>query len=164
MLGRVRRRGYRLTSAWSLPADPVRCWAVLADPSMSWPAWWPGVTAEHVDASDGGRVGSRARLRFRSPLAYSLAVELTVTSLDPLRRVALDVGGDLEGRADVTIGGDGDGGTRVDVLWDVRTVLTWMNVAGPVLAPAFARAHAHVMAVGERGLSRHLTAGRSDAG
>ncbi|NYI60112.1 SRPBCC family protein [Cellulomonas soli] len=155
----MRRRGYLLTSAWCLPATPARCWQVLADPAMTWPTWWPHMSAEQVHVTPGSTVGSHALLRFRSPFGYGLAVRLLVTAVDPGRLVTLEVGGDLEGRAEVRIDGDDDPGrTRVGVVWDVRTVRTWMNATGPLLAPLFAYAHAHVMAAGERGLVRHLTA------
>ncbi|MGN8246147.1 SRPBCC family protein [Cellulomonas soli] len=156
----MRRRGYHLRSVWRLPAAPERCWEVLADPAMTRPTWWPGMSAHGVHVSPDGSLGSRARLRFRSPLGYSLAVHLTVTGIDPGRCATLAVTGDLEGRAQVQVEADGRPGTTlVRVLWDVRTVRPWMNLTGPVLAPVFARAHAHVMAAGERGLTRHLTGG-----
>ncbi|WP_449385010.1 hypothetical protein [Cellulomonas soli] len=122
------------------------------------------MSARDVHVSPDGTLGSRAWLRFRSPLGYHLAVHLTVTGLEVGSSATLRVTGDLEGRAHVQVEADGTPGrSLVRVLWDVRTVRPWMNLTGPLLAPVFARAHAHVMAAGERGLTRHLTDGHPSA-
>lgn len=48
------------------------------------------------------------------------------------------------------------GRTWVGVLWSVDLTRPWMVGAGPLLAPAFAAAHAAMMRSGERGPARHL--------
>jgi uncharacterized protein YndB with AHSA1/START domain len=151
------RGGYRLTSTWRLAAPVDRCWAVLADPALSWPRWWPGVTAVGVRAVDG-LVGSAASLVFRSPLRYSLAVDLEVVAAEPGARVHVRASGDLDGVALARFTAPDPGRTRVDVLWRVTPTRRWMAVTGPVLAPVFVAAHAATMRAGERGLARHLAA------
>lgn len=150
-------RAYRLTSAWLLPASAERCWAVLADPTLSWPRWWPGVTATDVVPAPDGPVGSTATVVFRSPARYSLTLRLEVATADATRRIGLRSSGDLVGWADARLHRLDDTRTRLDVVWAVRPTRAWMALAGPVLAPAFAGAHRSVMRSGERGLVAYLT-------
>lgn len=163
MLGRVRARPYELTSVWHVPAPRQECWDVLGDPRMTWPRWWRGVEALEVRPASG-TTGSAARLRFRSPAGYALVLDLVVGEATPPERVRIHVDGDLRGHGDVHLTAPEPGATRVDVRWHVRTTRTWMNVVGPVAAPAFALAHAAMMRAGERGLRRHLAAGHGTAG
>lgn len=150
-------RAYRLTSTWLLPASAERCWAALADPELSWPRWWPGVTARDVVPAAGGRVvGSSATVVFRSPARYSLTLLLEVAAAEPPQRIRLLSRGDLVGSAEARLHEVDDAHTRLDVLWQVRPTRPWMALAGPVLAPAFAGAHRSVMRSGGRGLAAYL--------
>lgn len=166
---------YHLRSTWDVPAPAPQVWQVLADPAFSWPRWWPGLvadTADVVPSPSGARgpsgtpgfspgptadVGSRVRVRFRSPLGYALRLVLVLAEVDAPRRAVLAVDGDLVGTGTVVVAGTTT--SRVDVAWDVATRRRWMNVAAPVLGGAFAAAHGHVMRAGERGLVAHLAAG-----
>ncbi len=153
----MRRRAYDLATVWHLAAAPERCWAVLADPRMSWPAWWPGVESLGVRTAEGtGPVGSRARLRFRAPLGYALVLDLRVVDAHEPTRVRVAVTGDLHGTGDVRLSSPAPGSTRVDVAWRVRTTRRWMTLLAPVLAPVFVASHAATMRTGERGLRAHL--------
>jgi uncharacterized protein YndB with AHSA1/START domain len=156
-----RRRRYRLSSTWLLAAPVERCWDVLADPTMSWPAWWPGVRASDVRPQPD-LIASTARVEFRAPSRYALRLDLTVASADPPRRVVLTTAGDLVGSAYVDLEPVEAVGatalTRVVVDWDVETTVRWMNALGPALARPFAASHAAVMRSGERGLTRYLAA------
>ncbi|WP_246119453.1 SRPBCC family protein [Cellulomonas massiliensis] len=145
-----------------MDASPERCWDVLGDPRMTWPRWWPGVSARRVEPRDGP-VGSRATLAFRSPLGYALVVDLVVLAAEPPHRVRIAVDGHLHGTADVRLAGtsptsaEPDGSaTTIDVVWRVATTRRWMNAAAPLLHRAFAAAHTRVMAAGEAGLQAHL--------
>lgn len=148
-------RAYDLVSVWRAAAPREDCWAVLADPRMTWPQWWPGVEALEVHTSRAS-VGSSARLRFRSALRYALVLDLTVIEAQEPARVRVAVAGDLVGTGDVRVTAESPGSTRIDVAWRVRTSRRWMNALGPVLAPAFAATHAATMRAGERGLRAHL--------
>ncbi|MDM7831575.1 SRPBCC family protein [Cellulomonas edaphi] len=153
----MRQRRYRLSSTWLLAAPVGTCWDVLADPTMSWPRWWPGVRARDVVATTG-LVGSRAHVEFASRARYRLRLELEVAQADAPHRVVLATTGDLVGTADVVLGEEPGRLTRVVVDWDVSTTVPWMNLAGPVLARPFAASHAAVMRDGERGLTAYLGA------
>jgi len=152
----VAGRAFRLSSTWRLDAPVEKCWAVLADPAFSWPLWWPGVSATAVHPAPGGLAGSAADAVFRSPLGYRLSVRLEVERAWPVTRVLLRAGGDLVGQAEARLSSPAPGRTRVDVLWRVEPTPPWMVRTGPLLAPAFAAAHAAMMRSGERGLARHL--------
>ncbi|MEN0130263.1 MAG: hypothetical protein AAGC49_12540 [Brevundimonas sp.] len=154
-------RRYRLASTWLVEAPVERCWAVLADPTMSWPRWWPGVRARDV-RPHAELVGSTAHVEFRAriphvPGAYTLRLDLAVAGAEPPRRVTLRTTGDLEGSAFVELArASSPDSTRITVDWDVQTTLAWMNVLGPVLARPFAASHAAVMRAGEQGLRQLL--------
>lgn len=151
------RQTYTLTSTWRIAAARERCWAALADPSMSWPLWWPGVSATSVSPA-GGLVGSTAVVTFRAPGGYRLRLELEATEAVPHRRAVLRAGGDLVGSARVELAAAGPEATRVTTVWEVEPTKDWMRVGAPVLGGVFAASHARVMRAGERGLARYLAA------
>jgi hypothetical protein len=154
----VRRRSYVLTSVWNVRASLARCWDVLADPSMTWPHWWHGVSAADVEPTADGLVGSAATLTFRAPLGYAMRVRLVVDEADRHRLVRVRAAGDLSGSGLVRLDGPSPARTVIQVRWDVATTRSWMNVAGPVLRPLFVASHAQVMRAGERGLAAYLSA------
>lgn len=159
-------RRYTLTSVWSLDAPVARCWDVLADPGMTWPHWWPGVSAVDVAPTAEGLAGSAATLRFRSRFGYALRIALVVEDACVHRWVRVLAAGDLVGTGFVTLDAPAAGATEIRVRWDVATTRAWMNVAAPLLARGFAASHASVMRAGERGLAAYLAGGgrAADAG
>lgn len=157
-------RPYRLPSVWHVPADARRTWDVLTDPAMTWPRWWPHVTAPEVRPA-AGLVGSRAVLALRAARwSYALRFAVEITAADPPRTAELRVAGDLRGTGRVRVVGAG-AGSIVHIAWDVATTRPWMTVAAPLLGPVFEAAHARAMAAGERGLAGYLSpAGRPASG
>lgn len=167
-----------MLTTWHLPAPREQVWSVLADPAMSWPRWWPHLTAHDVrPGPDGGVVGTRAALELRpARWAYALRFDVEVTAARPGERARLSVEGDLTGVGIITlVGADAvpwgadptadpgaadpgstDPATAVLVDWRVATTRAWMNATGPLLAPAFTAAHARAMRAGERGLTAYL--------
>jgi hypothetical protein len=145
------RRRYRFTTVWHLPAGREAVWAVLADPVLTWPRWWPGLDATSVHAAGDdadGPVGSRAALVLRpARWAYALRFGLEITAADPPRAALLAVDGDLVGAGE---------GCTVILDWEVATTRRWMNLTAPLLTPVFARAHARALRAGERGLAADL--------
>ena len=151
-------RCYALTSLWSLDAPRARCWDVLADPAMTWPRWWPGVTAVDVAPAADGLAGSAATLRFRTRVGYALRVALVVEEAAVHRWVRVRATGDLVGAGFVTLDSPTPASTAVRVRWEVATTRAWMNAAAPLLARGFAASHASLMRAGERGLAAYLGA------
>lgn len=155
---------FELESVWRPEAPVAQVWSVLADPRFTWPDWWPGLTAattRPVPGPDGlAAPGTWAHLRVRSPLGYALGFRLdlretTAPSDGEPGRARLDVSGDLEGRASVTVSG-AEAGTAVRLLWQVSPVPVWFRAAAWIGPRPLAWAHAHVMRAGERGLATHL--------
>lgn len=141
---------YRFVSTWRLPAPPARCWAELERMLRSGAApWWPGVTATGLD--DELAAGDRLVLQVRSPLGYRLSSRLRVTEVIPGRAIAAASAGDLRGDGRLELA-ETAGGSVLTIRWDVSTERAWMNGTAFLLRPAFERAHARVMARGERGL------------
>ncbi|MEU4362943.1 SRPBCC family protein [Promicromonospora sp. NPDC023987] len=157
---------FALESVWRPAAPVAQVWPLLADPRFTWPDWWPGLTAaatHSVVGPDGlAAPGTWAHLRVRSPLGYALRFRLdlvrtTAPSDGEPGRAGLDVSGDLSGRADVTVSATATpGATEVTLLWQVSPVPVWFRAAARISPGPLARAHAHVMRAGERGLAARL--------
>jgi hypothetical protein len=157
---------FELTSVWRPAAPVAEVWSVLADPRFTWPDWWPGLSAaatRPLVGPDGlAAPGTWARLQVRSPLGYALGfrldlVETTAPSDGEPGRARMDVLGDLEGRADVTVSrGAAPDRTEVRLVWQVSPVPLWFRAAARVAPRPLAWAHAHVMRAGERGLAARL--------
>ena len=159
---------YSFVSRWRVPAPPERCWAeierMISIPAQSAdsirrlrpgarPTWWRSVAVARAPARLA--VGESLELSVRSPLGYRLHPRLTITDLVAGRRIEVASTGDLSGTGRVDLAGD-DATTDITIHWDVSTERAWMNATALVLRPAFAWAHARVMAEGERGLRTAL--------
>lgn len=153
----MRGRAYQFSSVWRIRAPLESCWTFLTSPGQRWLDWWPRLRSIDVDRADG-LVGSEARCVWRSPLGYRLRTDLRLVDVISEKRVELAVTGDVVGSAVVEFSPTADG-TRVDVSWQVTTTPRWMNVAAPLLRPAFTWGHRVVMRAGERGLNAVLTGG-----
>lgn len=150
---------YDLHSRWSLSAPVEQVWAVVADPQMSWPDWWPQCTADAVvsdPAAGDGLVGRTARVAFRAWLGYTLHLEIRPTRVQAPHFIEFDAGGDLSGLGRVALVPTAGDGTTVHIQWLVRPTQRWMLLLSPLARPAFTAAHAGVMRRGERGLRRTL--------
>ncbi len=157
----MRRRGYDLVSDWTIGAPADRVWAVLADPGLTWPQWWPGMSSRSVEAAGDGLVGSSADLEVRPwRWGYRLRLGLRVEAAQPPRHALLRASGDLDGTADVTLTEHGPAATGVHIEWDVATCRAWMNLSAGLLGPVFAAQHRRTMDAGEAGLQAHLAQGR----
>jgi hypothetical protein len=71
--------------------------------------------------------------------------------------------GELEGRGLWQFFSDGDGHTRVQYDWRVKTTKPWMNLFAPVARPFFKWNHDVIMGWGEEGLKKRLSS-RSNLG
>lgn len=157
-------RLYDLSSSWTFPNRRQEVWAVIADPNMAWPAWWPGCTlGKPVEREPGAGttnnerlLASTATLNFKASLGYTLSVTYHPTHVDALNEVTFDAGGDLAGAGRVTLSTTGDGQTQMDIEWRVRPTSRWMAFLSPVARPAFTYAHAALMRRGEAGLRAYL--------
>jgi hypothetical protein len=149
------RYRYRFLTTWLLEASRASAWEVLEDP-LSWSEWWRGVRrVTKLADGDGGRVGSRYRIAWRSRIPYELEFDFTVRDLDEPCCMAGDATGDLEGVGTWRLFEQGSV-TAVLYDWEVATTKRWMNALGPVARPVFEHNHHLVMRWGGEGLARRL--------
>lgn len=157
---------YLLHTRWSLAAPVDRVWDVLADPRMSWPAWWPQCTADTEAAGPDPEppagealLGRTARVAFRAGPGYTLHLAIRPTIVRAPHFIEFDAGGDLSGVGRVAlVAADGDR-TAVHIHWAVRPTRRWMGLLSPLARPVFTAAHGAVMRRGERGLRAFLASG-----
>lgn len=148
---------YHFVTRWFIPADPGRVWDEL-NATERYREWWPSVVEYRSLTPGVTGVGARAERVVRGALPYGLRYTTTTTLFDPPHEVAYDAVGDLVGHGRFRVEGR-DGGTEVVFHWDVRTTGRAMNLLAPLLGRLFAWNHNHVMARGERGLTRRLNGG-----
>jgi uncharacterized protein YndB with AHSA1/START domain len=125
-------RGYEASS--SIAASPEDVWAVLADVA-GWPSWDSGVDGVE------GRIAAGQKLRIRSQAAPGRAFPVTVTAVEPPRRLRFTGGmplGLMRGVRTYTLTPDGDGGTSFSLREEFTGPvlgLVWRSM--PDLQPSF---------------------------
>ncbi len=157
-------RLFNLNSSWLLHAPPAEVWAIIADPEMSWPSWWPNCsfagplvrTQRHVNNPDAVLLATTAALKFRASLGYTLAITIHPTSVTAPAHISFDAGGDLNGIGQVTLSPTTGNQTQMNIGWRVRPTKRWMMFLTPVAGQVFAAAHAQMMRQGEQGLKSSL--------
>ena len=148
---------YEFVTGWCVEAPIERVFAVLND-SAAFPEWWKGVTAVDVlEPGDADGVGELARWSWRSALPYTLRFDSRVTRIEAPHLIEGQATGELEGTGTWRLF-SGPGSTAVLYTWHVRTTKPWMNMWGPLAAPAFRWNHDHVMCQGGVGLAARLGA------
>jgi uncharacterized protein YndB with AHSA1/START domain len=152
---------YRFVTTWDVDAPVEAVWGAVSD-SLAWPRWWRGVEdVEELEAGGPEGMGSLRRYTWKSALPYRLAFDMRVTQVERHERLEGQASGELAGRGTWTFT-PREGGTRVEYLWDVETTRRWMNLAGPLLKPAFRWNHDYVMRSGAKGLGELLGAEARD--
>ncbi len=151
----MKRSEYHFKSTWNSTAHlPVAEQAILD--MEGWKQWWSGMVAARTIRHQRAVVGSVVTATWKSMFGYRLAMQLTIIGYVPGQQITFRSSGDLEGEGSWTFRVTSDGGTQMDILWNVTTQKTWMNVLAPFLRPLFVGAHNKLMEQGERGLRRYL--------
>ena len=125
-------RSYEASS--SIAAGPDDVWAVLAD-GAGWSSWNSGVDAVE------GRLAAGEKIRIRSQAAPGRAFPVTVTTMEPPRRLVLTGGmplGLMRGVRTYTLTPDGAGGTSFTLREEFTGPLlglVWRSM--PDLQPSF---------------------------
>ncbi|MBI4313758.1 MAG: SRPBCC family protein [Candidatus Omnitrophica bacterium] len=154
---------YSFVTLWRFSAPLEKVWNAI-DAAEQWPLWWKGLQSVRTlrAATGPNGVGSIKRFVWRGALPYRLAFDMTVQSVEPMRRIESAAAGELEGTGRWTfsfssapVGGTGPV-TAVRYDWNVRTQKPWMNFCAPLARPLFIWNHNVIMRWGEQGLSRHL--------
>jgi len=153
--GILAMRGYALVTHWHLGAPIERVWDAIYGVE-DWPRWWRFVDAVLVvQKGDANGVGAVRRFTWTSRLPYALTFEMRSSAVDRPTFMEGIASGELTGRGRWRLAAEGET-TRVSYEWTVVTTKPWMNLLGPLLAPAFRWNHGQVMAEGGRGIARHL--------
>jgi hypothetical protein len=148
---------YMFETEWELTAPIEQVFDVLSR-AEEFGDWWPSVTTSTlVAAGDEKCIGAHARYTIRSPLLYSMDLDLKTIEVDRPFRIRAVVRGDLVGTGTYFLETKGDN-THVRFNWYVSTTKRWMNLAAAVAKPLLAWAHDQVMLEGCRSMAKHLAA------
>ena len=148
-------RQFQLVSEWQLEAPLDQVWQALCAVDR-WPGWWRAVRrVEPLAAGDHTGIGAVNRFTWGTALPYDLVVVMTVTDMQPMRRIEGQATGELQGRGVWTLD-QAEGLTIARYDWRVDVTKSWMRHLAPLLAPVFAWNHNQVMRLGEEGLRRNL--------
>ncbi len=148
---------FSLTTTWSIPASLELVWLSLVD-TENWPSWWKYV-ASVTELSPGNtyKINNIRQYHWRTRLPYNLLLNLRVVEVKPLRRLVVEVSGDLEGNGACDIAWNSlTEHTEIEFLWCVQPCKDWMKSFTIVAKPIFTWNHNQVMKQGELGLIRHL--------
>jgi uncharacterized protein YndB with AHSA1/START domain len=147
---------YHFVTHWHNPAPIDAVWDAISH-SEAWPSWWKGVeSVTDLGGGDEAGIGNRRRYVWKSALPYRLAFEVVTTRVERPHVLEGTATGELAGTGRWDLREAARGGTEVTYVWDVRTTRRWMNLLGPLAAPAFRWNHDYVMRAGGRGLRRLL--------
>ncbi|HLY48222.1 MAG TPA: SRPBCC family protein [Solirubrobacteraceae bacterium] len=142
-------RPYLFVDEWDVAAPPEAVFDALAD-ARTYPVWWQPVYLE-VAADGPAQLGSESHQHFKGRLPYHLHTTSVVTELDPPRRVAAEVTGDLRGRGVWTLTPSG-AGTHVRFDWQVHADRRLLRILTPLLRPVFRWNHSWAIKAAMRGL------------
>jgi quercetin dioxygenase-like cupin family protein/uncharacterized protein YndB with AHSA1/START domain len=142
-------RPYVFVDEWDVAAAPEAVFDVLAD-AQTYPLWWRPVYLD-VESDGPARVGSQSRQHFKGRLPYHLHTISVITELEPSRRIAADVTGDLRGRGVWTLT-PVERGTHVRFDWQVHADRKLLQVLTPALRPLFRWNHNWAIKAAMRGL------------
>ena len=149
---------YRFLTTWLLEAERERVWDVIHD-QEGWPGWWSGVVdVVELEPGDEAKVGSRARMTWKSFLPYELVFETHTTRVERPHLMEGQVDGELAGVGRWRLY-EQDGVTAAVYEWNVRTTRAWMNLLAPLARPVFRWNHDWVMARGGEGIAKRLGCG-----
>ncbi|WP_274628586.1 SRPBCC family protein [Arvimicrobium flavum] len=148
---------FRFDEVWRIPeAAPGEVWDVLSDAALL-PEWWGDVYREVTPLNDlgKGQVGARSKARARGALPYELNFIIEAAELEPGRKVVVKTYGDFDGLWTANLFPE-NGGTRVELTWQVIVERPILKFFSPLLRPAFAWNHRWTTPRGEAGLRRYL--------
>ena len=146
---------YNFVSTWHIRSNTAQVASLIVEPA-SWTSWWPGLLAAQVSDVKDTIIGSHISATWRALAGYKIKLTITITGYEPMQLITFASKGDLVGNGSWTIKPDGQGETKMIILWNVSTTKTWMNVFAPILKPIFIYSHHHLMQKGEQGLNDYV--------
>ena len=149
---------YEFVSVWRLDAPIDRVWNEIKS-SERWSEWWKGViSVVELKEGDEDGLGSIRRSTWKSALPYKLEFDSEITRIEPLKLIEARAFGELNGLGLWQFFDEGEGKTRVQYDWRVKTTKPWMNLIAPLARPFFRWNHDVIMRWGEEGLKQRLAA------
>jgi hypothetical protein len=138
---------------WTFPVPAGDLWAAIAD-TASYRRAWPWL--RRFEADGGLAPGATWRCLVQPPLPYAVRFSLHVDEVEPGRRVAVRVSGDIGGTAELWVDGDGDGRSQarlVSSLAPRHPLLRWFARVG---RPMVRWGHDWVLSTGSASFARRL--------
>jgi len=149
---------YEFVSVWRLDAPIDSVWNEIKS-SERWSEWWKGViSVVELKEGDEDGLGSIRRSTWKSALPYKLEFDSEITRIEPLKLIEARAFGELNGLGLWQFFDEGEGKTRVQYDWRVKTTKPWMNLIAPLARPFFRWNHDVIMRWGEEGLKQRLAA------
>jgi uncharacterized protein YndB with AHSA1/START domain len=136
-------RPFDFDRSWDFPVSPGEFWSTITR-TDDFPKWWGWLA--RFD-SDGLAAGSGARFEVRSPLPYSLNLELEVVEVVDQQLVSTVVDGDLHGPARLEID-ETDEGCRARLVWSLDPRQRLLTTLATVSRPLMVWAHDQVVQMG----------------
>jgi len=125
-------------------------WDAFADTST-----YPNIWSWLKDFQGGPlEPGTVATFRVRPPLPYSLRFVVTIDEVDVLERVAVTVGGDVKGDAQLVLTPTAEGGSQARIAWELELVRPALKRIEPVARRPMVWGHDLVVAQGLRQFRR----------
>ncbi len=121
------------TEHFALP--PEQMWAEMTNVAR-FEQWWQWL--RDLDLVRGGIVtGGGMSFGIVSPLPYSLTISVDFKEVVPEKRIVADVSGDLRGTAGLVLREAEDGGSDLDLSWDLeptqRPLRALVRIARPFI-------------------------------
>jgi quercetin dioxygenase-like cupin family protein/uncharacterized protein YndB with AHSA1/START domain len=152
---------YVFVDEWDVAAPLEATFTAIAD-ARTYPEWWRPVYID-VDAEGPPSLGKVSRQHFKGRLPYHLRTRSRIVELDPPRRVAAEVDGDLSGRGVWTLTPTA-GGTHVRFDWRVFADRRLLRLLTPILRPAFRWNHNWAIARAMEGLEPYARSSSASRG
>ncbi len=146
---------YRFVTIWEVDAPLQEVWDLIVDADQ-WPSWWKAVE-QVVELKPGqpDHLGNLRRYTWKTPLSYTLTIDMRVTRFEPPVLLEGIASGDVEGRGLWQFSSTGPR-TVVHYTWNVRTTKPWMNLLALLIRPVMEWNHNAVMRQGGEGLAQRL--------
>ena len=146
---------YSFVTHWRIRAPLEEVWDEIFHVER-WPEWWRGVeSVKKIRPGNTQGAGALHEFIWKSKLPYRLTFEMETLRAERPRLIEGRSYGELEGKGVWRLEPDGDC-TNLSYDWNVRTIVPWMNLLAPVLAPVFRWNHDLLMCAGEQGLKHRL--------
>jgi hypothetical protein len=129
----------------SFDATPDELWAAMARVDR-YREWWPWLRRFDATGLAAGEVWTAT---VQPPLPYRLTFDLLITEVRPMRVVAVDVTGDIEGTARLEVSSSRVG-SELHFTSELTPTNPVLRTVGQVAAPVARYGHAWVLGTGLR--------------